>query len=58
MAQEWAGWYPDYSESTSAWHVNVYDEFWRPEVGKILDGDNYETELEAEKIRHRYFQDF
>ena len=53
---EMAGWYPDYWEFTSAWHVNVYDEFWRSEVGKLLDGDKYEAELEAEKIRRRYFQ--
>lgn len=53
---EMAGWYPDYWEYTSAWHVNAYDEFWRTEVDKILDGDKYKAELEAEKIRHRYFQ--
>ncbi len=53
---EMAGWYPDYWEYTSAWHVNVYDEFWRTEVDKILDRDKYQVELEAEKIRHRYFQ--
>lgn len=53
---EMAGWYPDYWEYTSAWHVNAFDEFWRTEVEKILDGHDYEMELEADKIRHRYFQ--
>ena len=53
---EMAGWYPDYWEYTSAWHVNVYDDFWRAEVETILDGHDYAEELEAEKIRHRYFQ--
>lgn len=53
---EMAGWYPDYWEYTSAWHVNAYDEFWRAEVEKILDGHDYMAELEAEKIRRRYFQ--
>ena len=51
-----AGWYPDYWEYTSAWHVNIYDEFWRPEVERILDGHDYLAELEAEKIRRHYFQ--
>ena len=55
---EMAGWYPDYWEYTSAWHVNAYDEFWRAEVDSILKRDEYGEELEAEKIRHRYFQDF
>lgn len=53
---EMAGWYPDYWEYTSAWHVNVYDDFWRAEVENILDGYDYGEELEAEKIRRRYFQ--
>ena len=53
---EMAGWYPDYWEYTSAWHVNAYDEFWRAEVNDILDSHEYREELEAEKIRHRYFQ--
>jgi RIO-like serine/threonine protein kinase len=53
---EMAGWYPDYWESTSAWHVYHMDEYWRPEVEKILDADYYAEELEAEKIRRRYFQ--
>ena len=53
---EMAGWYPDYWEYTSAWHVNIYDEFWRAEVNDIMDSHEYEEELEAEKTRHRYFQ--
>lgn len=53
---EMAGWYPDYWEYTSAWHVNVYDDFWRAEVENVLGGDDYREELEAEKIRRRYFQ--
>ncbi len=53
---EMAGWYPDYWESTSAWHVNHMDEYWRPEVEKILDADCHAEDLEAEKIRRRYFQ--
>lgn len=53
---EMAGWYPDYWEYTSAWHVNAYDDFWRAEVENILDGHDYREELEAEKIRCRYFQ--
>ena len=53
---EMAGWYPDYWEFCSAWHVNAYDDFWRAEVEKILDGHDYGEELEAEKIRRRYFQ--
>ncbi|KAL9123519.1 MAG: hypothetical protein Q9217_007051, partial [Psora testacea] len=53
---EMAAWYPEYWEYTSAWHVNVFDEFWRAEVEKILDGHDYKAELEADKIRRRYFQ--
>lgn len=53
---EMAGWYPDYWEYTSAWHVNAYDDFWRTEVEKILDGHDYKAELEADNIRRRYFQ--
>ena len=51
-----AGWYPDYWEYTSAWHVNACDDFWRAEAAHVLDGHDYREELEAEKIRHRYFQ--
>lgn len=53
---EMAGWYPDYWEYTSAWHVNAYDDFWKAEVEKVLDGHDYVAELEADKIRRRYFQ--
>ncbi len=53
---EMTEWYPDYWESTSAWHVNHMDEYWRPEVETILDADYHAEELEAEKIRRRYFQ--
>lgn len=53
---EMAGWYPDYWEYTSAWHVNVYDDFWRAEVEHILGGHEYREEMEAEKIRRRFFQ--
>ncbi len=53
---EMAGWYPDYWEYTSAWHVNAYDDFWRPEVEEILDGHKYTAEFEADNIRRRYFQ--
>jgi len=42
---EMAGWYPDYWESTSAWHVNHVDDYWRPEVEKVLDAD-YHAEAE------------
>ena len=51
-----AGWLPDYWEYTSAWHVNPYNGFWQPEVGKVLTGDEYAAELEAEQIRRQYFQ--
>ena len=54
---EMAGWYPDYWEYTSTWHINIFDEFWRPEVEKILDGHDYIAELEVDIIRRRYFQD-
>ena len=53
---EMARWYPDYWESTSAWLVNHMDDYWRPKVEKILDADHRAEELEAEKIRRRYFQ--
>ena len=53
---EMAGWYPDYWEYTSAWHVNACDDFWRPEVESILEGHRYAVELEADNIRRRYFQ--
>ena len=53
---EMAGWYPEYWEYTSAWHVNPYDEWWRPEVEKFLD--IYSAELEMEKTRRKLFPMF
>jgi len=53
---EMAGWYPEYWEYTSAWHVNLYDEWWRPEIEKILDP--YPAELEMEKCRRKIFSMF
>lgn len=53
---EMAGWYPTYWEYTSAWHVNPYDEWWRPELENILDA--YPVELEMEKTRRKFFPMF
>jgi hypothetical protein len=53
---EMAGWYPQYWEYTSAWHVNPYDGLWRPEVENILDA--YPAELEMEKSRRKLFPMF
>ena len=53
---EMAGWYPEYWEYTSAWHVNPYDEWWRPEVENFLDP--YPAELEMEKSRRKLFPMF
>ncbi|KAH9215636.1 kinase-like domain-containing protein [Leptodontidium sp. 2 PMI_412] len=53
---ETAGWWPEYWEYTSAWHVNPYDEFWRAEVDKFLEPR--EEELEMERVRRKYFKDF
>jgi len=53
---EMSGWYPEYWEYTSAWHVNLYDEWWRPEIEKILDA--YPAELEMEKNRRKLFPMF
>ncbi|KAL1960642.1 hypothetical protein VTO42DRAFT_7221 [Malbranchea cinnamomea] len=53
---EMAGWYPEYWEYTSAWHVNPYDEWWRPEVNKFLDV--YPAELEMETLRRKLFPMF
>ncbi|KAK2756212.1 hypothetical protein FQN54_005620 [Arachnomyces sp. PD_36] len=53
---EMAGWYPEYWEYTSAWHVNPYDEWWRPEVENILN--TYPAELEMESSRRKLFPMF
>ncbi|CZT07613.1 uncharacterized protein RAG0_13008 [Rhynchosporium agropyri] len=53
---ETAGWWPDYWEYTSAWHVNPYNEFWREEVDKFLEPKP--EELQMEKIRRRFFDVF
>ena len=53
---EMAGWYPDYWEYTSAWHVNPYDEGWKSEVSRFLDP--YPTELEMEMLRRKIFPMF
>ncbi|KAG4433131.1 hypothetical protein IFR05_011398 [Cadophora sp. M221] len=50
---ETAGWWPEYWEYTSAWHVNPYDEFWRQDVDKFLEPR--EEELDMEKARRRWF---
>ncbi len=47
---EMAGWYPDYWEFTSAWHANVYDEFWRPEVEKILEAVSRTQDMQDRKF--------
>ena len=48
---ESAAWYPDYWELTSAWNVNHTDEFWRPEIEKILDFERFRDEHRMEQIR-------
>ena len=53
---ESAAWYPDYWELTSAWNVNHTDEFWRPEIEKILDFERFRDEHKMEQIRRKYFQ--
>ena len=53
---ETAGWWPEYWEYTSAWHVNPYDEFWREEVDKFLEPKV--EELDMERVRRKFFGDF
>ena len=53
---ESAAWYPDYWELTSAWNVNHTDEFWRPEIEKILDFERFRHEHRMEQIRRKCFQ--
>lgn len=48
-----AGWLPYYWEFTMAWHANPQNYFWQNEVGKFLDVQ--EEELNMEKIRRKYF---
>ncbi|MCJ1485790.1 hypothetical protein MMC06_005965 [Schaereria dolodes] len=50
---EMAGWFPDYWEYTSAWHVDPYDAAWREEVGKFLNP--YPEELKIEKLRRKWY---
>jgi aminoglycoside phosphotransferase len=52
---ETAGWYPSYWEYSTAWNVNLQNEFWRDEVDKFLE--HMPEELEMEKLRLRYFGD-
>lgn len=52
---ETAGWLPYYWEYSTAWHANPQNYFWQNQVGNFLNA--YETELEMEKIRHKYFGD-
>ncbi|KAL3482294.1 hypothetical protein BJX99DRAFT_216750 [Aspergillus californicus] len=53
---ETSGWYPEYWEYTSAWNVNVYNEFWREELSKFIP--EYPQALKMEEIRQKYFADF
>ena len=53
---ETAGWWPEYWEYTSAWHVNPYNEFWREEVDRFLEPKV--EQLDMEKIRRKFFADF
>ena len=53
---EGAAWYPDYWELTSAWNVNHTDEFWRPEIKKILEFERFRDEHRMEQIRRKCFQ--
>jgi hypothetical protein len=53
---ETAGWWPEYWEYTSAWHVNPYNEFWREEVDKFLEPKV--EELDMERARRKFFGDF
>ncbi|KAK0111261.1 hypothetical protein ONS95_001633 [Cadophora gregata] len=50
---ETAGWWPEYWEYTSTWHVNPHNEFWRDEVDRFLEPKV--EELEMEKVRRKYF---
>jgi thiamine kinase-like enzyme len=52
---ETAGWYPSYWEYSTAWNVNLQNEFWRDEVDKFLE--HMPEELEMEKLRLQYFGD-
>jgi len=53
---ETAGWWPEYWEYTSVWHINPYNEFWREEVDKFLEPKV--EELEMERVRRKFFGDF
>lgn len=51
-----AGWFPEYWEYTTASNVNMYNEFWKPEISKFLD--EYPEALRMENLRQKYFGDF
>lgn len=53
---ETAGWWPEYWEYTSAWHVNPYNEFWREHVDTFLEPKV--EELDMERLRRKLFGDF
>jgi hypothetical protein len=53
---ETAGWWPEYWEYTSTWHVNLYNELWREEVDKFLEPKV--EELDIERVRRKFFGDF
>lgn len=53
---EFAGWYPNYWEYTSAWLGNITRTEWRDRVCNTLD--QFPAELEMEKVRHRWWGGF
>lgn len=50
---ERSGWLPEFYEYTQAWHVNIWDEWLRPHLPKILE--TYPDELQMDKMRRDIF---
>ncbi|KAL5337677.1 kinase-like domain-containing protein [Aspergillus crustosus] len=53
---EFAGWYPNYWEYTSAWLGNRLSTEWQSDLCRFLDV--YPSELDMEKTRHKWWGDF
>ncbi|CAK4032933.1 kinase subdomain-containing [Lecanosticta acicola] len=50
---DFAGWYPNYWEYTSAWYGNITRTGWQDELGQFLD--TFSAELEMERTRQKWW---
>lgn len=50
---EFAGWYPNYWEYTSAWYGNITRTGWQDELGQFLQ--TFPAELEMERTRQKWW---